>query len=196
MVRYLHTPGKLPSSISSSRTQGGICAELPDSIDGPVECEQRGGCRTGSTSKIPGLTIQDSVSSIPVQEGTRDRRVWAPDQDRGFSVRRAYDWWSRAFPLVSAVQGKVKVLRKLRISHKVKVFMWLALQERLLTKARRARWHPEELDTCVLCNEEHETPVHLLCTCRFSRSLWERHTSEVGLNSSFTTMEGMWDAGQ
>ncbi|KAK1321991.1 putative ribonuclease H protein [Acorus calamus] len=74
-------------------------------------------------------SLHSRIQSVPILEGTRDRRVWTPDQDRGFSVRRAYDWWSRDFPLVPVVHGKAKVLWKLKIPHKVKVFMWIALQE-------------------------------------------------------------------
>ncbi|KAK1321516.1 putative ribonuclease H protein [Acorus calamus] len=122
--------------------------------------------------------------------------VWVPDPDKGFTVRGAYDWWSRALPLVPAIHGKARALWKLKVPLKVKVFLWLALQDRLLTKARRARWRPQESELCVLCNEDRETTFHILCECKFSRSLWARILMAVGRNFTFNSLDDMWDVGQ
>lgn len=56
---------------------------------------------------------------------------------------------------------------------KCSFFLWLALQNRLLTKDRMLAFGMNVDSTCVLCNREIETIQHLFTTCVYSRQVFK-----------------------
>ncbi|KAK1284678.1 hypothetical protein QJS10_CPB21g01326 [Acorus calamus] len=66
---------------------------------------------------------------------------------------------------------------------------------RLLMKAYRVKWQPNESDMCALCSTERETVEHLFCVFLFTRQVWDTVAVETGLDNRFTSMEGLWKAG-
>ncbi|KAK1286247.1 hypothetical protein QJS10_CPB20g00693 [Acorus calamus] len=115
--------------------------------------------------------------------------------DKGFTVSMAYDWWSREQFTHGVTQEKAATVWKMRISLKIKGFLWLVLQERLLTKAYRAHWRPNDPDKCELCLVEREITEHLLSTCSMSRQIWQRLYVEAGLQGPISNIEELWQAG-
>jgi hypothetical protein len=72
-------------------------------------------------------------------------------------------------PLISAVNNKM--IWKMKIPLKTKVFGWYLRRGVILTKNNLAKrnWHGNK--SCVFCHHD-ETIKHLFFQCRFARSIW------------------------
>lgn len=57
---------------------------------------------------------------------------------------------------------------------KVKVFLWLDLQNKILTQENLLRWRCNRIftSTYVLCNADEERKTHLLLSFRYSEWIW------------------------
>ena len=65
-----------------------------------------------------------------------------------------------------------------------KLFMWLAVQYHLWTSDRRARHGlQDQASKCYMCDQEEDTVDHILLQCVFSRQVWFRCTTRVGLTA-------------
>ncbi|XP_073363459.1 uncharacterized protein [Aegilops tauschii subsp. strangulata] len=56
----------------------------------------------------------------------------------------------------------------------VKMFLWLAKQDRCWTAERLAKRGLAHPPRCVLCDQDFEDIHHLLAACIFSREIWHR----------------------
>lgn len=55
--------------------------------------------------------------------------------------------------------------------------MWMAMQERLMTQDKLARWRPNEIMECTLCKQCMESHKHLFFQCDYSKAVWTQlHT--------------------
>ena len=54
-----------------------------------------------------------------------------------------------------------------------RIFQYRLLQRAIVTNIQLHRWNFVTSNICSLCKEEPETPIHLLCTCRISKTIWE-----------------------
>ena len=73
------------------------------------------------------------------------------------------------------------------MQHKLRVFLWLLLKDRLNTKDLMVRknWHIEDGPNCVLCAASVlETSDHLFFECGFARAAWEEINIVWNLNLS------------
>ncbi|KAK1258097.1 hypothetical protein QJS04_geneDACA012314 [Acorus gramineus] len=168
---------RFPLAFQAARRKGGLVEERRGK-----HCDRWGSCCFPCRGRYPA-------------EGREDRKVWGPNATSRFSVHDAYEWWARPTRPVTSVHDKASLLWKFKIPLKVKDFLWLALQNRLLTKAYRVRWCPNEDATCILCHAEVETTQHLLCACGFAQDIWRRLASAIGLTTTFSTVESMWEEG-
>ncbi len=82
----------------------------------------------------------------------------------------------------------------IKISLKVKIFVWLVLRRRVLTLDRLIRWGWTGAGNCVFCTCPFETADHLLATCG---SVWETlpdllpHNPIARLSSS---VNALWES--
>ncbi|KAK1299594.1 hypothetical protein QJS10_CPB13g00924 [Acorus calamus] len=72
--------------------------------------------------------------------------------------------------------------------------MWFLSLERLVTRAYRARWAPNDSMACPLCAEPLEIVLHLFCTCPVTKEFWEEVGAQTGFRTSFTSLEELWAA--
>lgn len=87
-----------------------------------------------------------------------------------FSVQGAYD-----FLIFEGVNDcKINYLWKLKIPLRVKVFLWLAARNRILIADNFARKGWYGLSLCVLCSADVETLEHILFSCTYARTVWNR----------------------
>ncbi|GLT35247.1 hypothetical protein SLA2020_097150 [Shorea laevis] len=63
---------------------------------------------------------------------------------------------------------------------------WLAILDRLSTRARQKSWSPHIDATCVLCEAENETRDHLFFSCSYSRTVWDVISSMFEIPSTFS----------
>lgn len=107
--------------------------------------------------------LRGVVSSINV--GSRDEILW----DCQATINISAIWDSIRIGLSPPVWVKI-LWHHLAIS-KCSFTLWLALKNRLLTKARMIQFGMQTDDICVLCNAGIETNAHLFSTCSFTTSI-------------------------
>jgi hypothetical protein len=96
-----------------------------------------------------------------------DRVIWRWSRDGSFSTASAY----RAFFSGEHTIPGARSLHKTRAPGKCRIFIWLALHDRVWTSARRKSHNLQDDDRCALCDQQPETIDHLLVGCSFSRDL-------------------------
>jgi hypothetical protein len=64
-----------------------------------------------------------------------------------------------------------KMIWKMKIPLKTKVFGWYLCRGVILTKDNLAKWNWHGNKSCVFCHQD-ETIKHLFFQCRFARSIW------------------------
>ncbi|KAK1272416.1 hypothetical protein QJS04_geneDACA010842 [Acorus gramineus] len=121
-----------------------------------------------------------------------DEMVWASRPQFGYIVHDGYKWWSRACQEVPGMAARTEQIWSWKIPCNIKIFMWLALQGRLLTKVHRAKWRPEASVMCELCNAECETVEHLFLLCPMGVQLWEALSNLVGLQLRCASLNELW----
>ncbi|KAK1319804.1 hypothetical protein QJS10_CPB04g01027 [Acorus calamus] len=136
------------------------------------------------------------LANFHISPDVEDVPVWTIPSPDGFSVKLAYSWWSRDSPLNDSIARKASHTWKCKIPFKVRVFFWLAYNERLLTRAFRAQWRPEDSTDCELCHARTETAQHILCECWMAHVVWARMGVALGSQWTPTSLEHMWDLGR
>ncbi|XP_078443744.1 uncharacterized protein LOC144713124 [Wolffia australiana] len=66
-----------------------------------------------------------------------------------------------------------RILWRRRIPLKVKIFGWLLLRRRLVTRQFRQRWYPGNTAECVLCSGAVEDCGHLFFRCPTAQAVWQ-----------------------
>ncbi|KAK1317408.1 Peroxidase 50 [Acorus calamus] len=103
-----------------------------------------------------------------------------------------YAWWSRSQAGNTQMAERTPLIWNWRIPCKIKIFLWLALQERLLTMDYRAKWRPKASQTCVLCQTEVETVLHLFITCPVTTAFWDELSRTTGMPLQFQDVTALW----
>ncbi|KAK1295505.1 hypothetical protein QJS10_CPA16g01626 [Acorus calamus] len=134
------------------------------------------------------LLIQEKV----LQPEREDVLAWASNPDEPFKVKECYKWWRRESVEVTDMVDQTKWIWKRKVPLKVKIFMWLAFQDCLLTKVYRARWRPAEGMTCELCNAAPESVDHLFGQCPAVAALWGLIGAATGIHTEFHSRDEMW----
>uniref|UniRef100_A0A8R7V761 Reverse transcriptase zinc-binding domain-containing protein n=1 Tax=Triticum urartu TaxID=4572 RepID=A0A8R7V761_TRIUA len=101
-------------------------------------------------------------------EAHPDRFRWRLSSDGKFSARSTYDCFffgREYFPCANKLWGSWAPLE-------IKIFVWLALHNRLWTADRLARRNLQHPPQCPLCCQEEETANHMLLQCSYSREVW------------------------
>jgi hypothetical protein len=123
------------------------------------------------------LVLWDILQEFHLTLGVADLHRWTPSNSGAYSSKSAYD---RFF--LGAVQFEpYKRIWETWAPPRCKFFMWLASLNRCWTADRLARWGLDHPIHCMLCEQEKETIQHILVSCVFSREVWFRVLSLVGL---------------
>jgi hypothetical protein len=138
-------------------------------------CDIRGSLQAHALLEF--LILRDILQEFHLTPGVADLHRWTPSNSGAYSSKLAYD---RFF--LGAVQFEpYKRIWETWAPPRCKFFMWLASLNRCWTAdwlARRGLDHPIH---CMLCEQEEETIQHILVSCVFSREVWFRVLSLVGL---------------
>ena len=76
-----------------------------------------------------------------------------------------------------------------RIPVKIRVFLWLLLRRRLMTRSLRQRWVPHSSAECALCGAILEDCDHLFVRCLLAQAVW---MMSRGVRSQLSSMEDFW----
>ncbi|KAK1317455.1 putative ribonuclease H protein [Acorus calamus] len=134
------------------------------------------------------------TASAPLVTGSSDRVRWGRRGHEEYTVRRGYRWWRRSAshrPEMVALQG---LIWRSAAPLKIKIFVWLVGQERILTKVYCAKWNPDISTQCVLCNGGEETVDHLFRECMAARGLWLRLGARCNHRLNYPSMGEFWEA--
>ncbi|XP_042958049.1 uncharacterized protein LOC122293560 [Carya illinoinensis] len=113
-----------------------------------------------------------------------DRLSWRCTTNGMFSVKSAYhlqvsinDSKSRQGSRLSNHGVLWKLLWKLKVPNKVKMFLWRAAKDILPTRANLYRRKIIESPLCPICHSFPETTAHVLWSCRAAQDVWS-HSSK------------------
>lgn len=108
-----------------------------------------------------------------------------PTDDAGPDIR----FWQHSAKGVCTVASAYQVLERGKLGNpdsfwkkiwawngpqRVRCFLWLAAQQRLLTNYERARRHMSPSNLCPLCDDAPETTLHGIRDCPFAVAVWKR----------------------
>ncbi|KAK1315600.1 hypothetical protein QJS10_CPA05g01348 [Acorus calamus] len=152
-------------------------------LNAPHHVGTRGRRNSAAAGKTARMEIQ------PLRE---DALVWAPSSSSKFTVRACYSYWRRENPEVFNMVDQTRWLWKRKMPLKVKIFMWMAFQNHLLTKEYRARWNPTASTQCEICYAASESTDHLFGQCPTLVPLWRMVGHATGIHTSFHNKEELW----
>ena len=68
---------------------------------------------------------------------------------------------------------RCRLIWKRRLPLKIRLFAWLLLRRRLMTRAFRQHMYPDSLVSCPLCNRGMEDCDHLFFQCSLTQEAWQ-----------------------
>ena len=109
---------------------------------------------------------------IPIQLSERALDVWEWRGSR-FSARIVYHHFQdlESSLDLSMLLKCCRLLWKCRISLKIKLFGWLLLRQRLMTRSLRRRFCPDAPVECPLCAGAAKDCSHLFFECQFAQTV-------------------------
>ena len=116
------------------------------------------------------LDIEQSLVQLRLVSSVRDAWEW---ENAPFSIHKAYQ-------RIRGRQGTedettiraCQTIYQQKFPLKVKIFGWLLLRRRLLTRVFWKKMYPDASKECVLCREGKEDCKHLFFICSFAHTIW------------------------
>jgi hypothetical protein len=123
------------------------------------------------------LQLWNLIDSIKLQDDTSDRHTRRLSKHGIYSSKSAYD----AFFAGSITFAPWRRVWKAWAPSNCKVFIWLAIKNRVWTTDRLAKRGLPHPIACPLCDQSDETIQHILISCVFAREVWTSILSKFGL---------------
>ncbi|CAA7029235.1 unnamed protein product [Microthlaspi erraticum] len=114
------------------------------------------------------------LAAVVVDEftGARDRVAWGQTQDGEFSVKSAYTSLTRNDQPRQNMQGIFQRVWQVIAHERVRTFLWLVVNQGIMTNAERYRRHLSATDTCQVCRGGEESIIHILRDCPAMEGIW------------------------
>ena len=107
--------------------------------------------------------LQDLLTDCCISDDVHDAWIW---NGPSFTTRAAYRWLrDQENPEDPLILQRCRVVWKRRLPLKIKVFAWLLLRRRLMTRSRLQRTVPDAPAECPLCAGAMEDCPHLFFVC-------------------------------
>lgn len=133
----------------------------------------------------------DAVAILKLPMVSRGEDMWAWEREKHgiYSVKSAYrlqedvqnqgviDYDNPG----SSMEGPWKLIWKLEVPPKVKVFWWRVMHDYLPAKKELHRRHLEPTAHCETCGSEEESLRHVLTECTIARIFWEQAKRITGV---------------
>ncbi|CAN1147565.1 Putative ribonuclease H protein At1g65750 [Linum perenne] len=123
--------------------------------------------------------------STPREDWGEDCLVWGREANGRFSIKSAYSL-VRNEP-ANSDSGSWRQVWKWRGPNRIRFFLWLAIQDRIMTNANRVRRRLSADASCSFCHNSEETTIHILRDCTFAKVSWDKLG---GLECSATFYQG------
>ena len=136
------------------------------------------------------VAMQQAVSHVQLTEGLADIWVWTGSR---FSASSVYHHLQglEGTPNSAMVLKCCRLIWKSRIPLKIKIFGWLLLRKRLMTRSLRQRFCPGTLTECPLCADVNEDCSHLFFECQYAQATWRAASTS---NLDLSTAESFWSS--
>ncbi|XP_072058140.1 uncharacterized protein [Arachis hypogaea] len=108
----------------------------------------------------------------PLMSESEPGWIWWPASLKAYSSREGYRWLLTK-KVNSIEHSNCGWIWRLNLPEKIKMMMWLGLQNALLTNAFRFKRHLIDSNRCSRCNADLETMEHCLRDCEKSRCIWK-----------------------
>lgn len=123
---------------------------------------------------LPESVLQSLLAIPPILCPTRrDAWIGKVGNSGTYSVRDAYAWLNDAHH-DQLENRKIGWVWKLQVPEKVRMFVWLIVQDAIQVIQFRVRCHLATDATCMCCTNSIEDGLHCLRDCSFSWNLWQR----------------------
>ncbi|CAN1162598.1 Putative ribonuclease H protein At1g65750 [Linum perenne] len=120
---------------------------------------------------LPVASISAIVGMPPPREDCgEDDWVWGGESNGSFSIKSAYSIVCRFAP--SSSHDMWSQIWSWKGPNRIRCFLWLAIQDKLLTNCSRVRRHLAGDAACSLCQHPEESAAHVLRDCRFAEEAW------------------------
>nr|GMC84193.1 LINE-type retrotransposon LIb DNA [Ipomoea batatas] len=127
----------------------------------------------------------DKIRAIPIPLDDRvpDALYWPTSPGGMFSVREAYRYITGGDS-----SEDVDWVWKIKTSERCRMFLWLAVKDKLLTNSVRVKRQLIDDGSCMACGETHESVDHILKHCDVARVCWRlTHTPSSFARGSAAT---------
>ncbi|CAN0906730.1 Putative ribonuclease H protein At1g65750 [Linum grandiflorum] len=134
-------------------------------------------------NQVLGMTPPDGQLGI-------DTVAWGLEPSGKFIIRSAY-------LLLKELQDQTSDLRWKGVwrwsgPNKIRHFLWLASQNRLLTNEERGRRHLTTQVLCSFCSSHTESCIHVLRDCTFARQFWSNVLPQVIAGNELSKDWSVW----
>ncbi|GJV92605.1 RNA-directed DNA polymerase, eukaryota, reverse transcriptase zinc-binding domain protein [Tanacetum coccineum] len=111
-------------------------------------------------------------------DGVNDKVYWLDNKNekKEFSTKQVWTDFREN-------NGKVEWYHVILFSQfqpKHAFLLWLAINERLSTQDRLARWNCQANADCPLCKKEKDSHAHLFFKCEFAKQVWKKIKDKMG----------------
>ncbi|MBA0698001.1 hypothetical protein Goari_021514 [Gossypium aridum] len=138
--------------------------------------------------KLCGCMLRDQICNIPTSHnGIKDGRIWFHNTHRIYTSKSAYSWY--LLKIIGFGPHRIfwKIILKLNMLPKIKVFSWRLGYDLLPTYDNIARIRQNFFNTCPRYNNSEETIIHVMKDCPVSHKI----LTLGGLNNKL--LEGNYD---
>ena len=112
------------------------------------------------------------LKNYPISIKNReDKLIWAASKDGIYKVKEGYKlitnsqrWEASTLP-INLCWDAIGL-------HKVGMFLWAAMQMRIVTTDRIKKMGFDGPSRCILCKESEENAKHLLYLCKYTQECW------------------------
>ncbi|KAK8986392.1 hypothetical protein V6N11_009952 [Hibiscus sabdariffa] len=132
-------------------------------------------------------SILEKLAACPIPKSSLGDDIpgWRWKDNRCFTVGSAYEYLMTEEARHSSSHWKR--IWKLRVPHRVRVFMWLVAHRKLLTNDERVRRHLAIFAECSICGAGVEDIDHVLRRCTKARALWMQVLGDAHIGGEFFT---------
>lgn len=120
---------------------------------------------------LPMTTLDELRAALIDEEAeSEDQICWREESSGSFSVRSAYSIMRHDTNAPEA--AKWNAIWRLKITNRIKVFLWLTRHKKLMTNSMRMRRGMTTSDGCWLCHNAREDIDHVLRRCTAADEVW------------------------
>lgn len=133
------------------------------------------------------LQLKDLLYTITLTDNG-DEAIWSWSNSDLFSVKSMYNFLQER----GVKERRFAQLWSVKAPLKVKIFGWLVLLQKVLSKDNLVKRGWSGKISCVLCQDEPETIDHLFLNCYFSRTLWKCLLPSKQCLDTCATVGALW----